>query len=675
MNIQDLCPHCMRRLKNNQVRFCPMCGTDRTKKAVVKHQLAPFSVLKDKYVVGEVIGQGGFGITYIGLDTTLEVRVAIKELYPDEFCTRTVSGSSNVELYKERDREIVLKLQKDFLSEARRLGKCCGLPGVVGVREYFEENNTAYIIMEYLDGMNLEVYTKRQGGKLPARILLPAIKPVMATLVKVHEQGLIHRDISPDNILCLPSGELKLIDFGAARDCDAVDEKSRLLALKYGYAPEEQCHRKGIQGPWTDVYSLAATIYKCLTGVTPPQSVDRMYEDDLKRPNALGAGLTPPEETALMRAMAVYAKDRFRTMEEFYNALYGTGEIPAPATAPGPVAATGQGPAGGQTAASTQRGRGLLFVAIGIVLCVAVGTGGFVLFKSLSERNGKPAAAAVETEEAANLEPESVTPKEAPMESADNEAPPADSQVDEARTGGLEYQELENGNLAVTGYSGTGEELTIPEKIDGKTVEILRKLETDTVKQLTIPGSVIAIEEDAIVSGSIEKIILRDGIQRINDGSFQECTRLEELTIPKSIDYIGMGVFPVEFVEKQKEIRGIYYLDNFALAIKEDESEFRWNDHTIGICGDFWKLFHGSQELELESLEIPEGVVFIGKGAFRCVHAKEIHVPESVHTIGKYALGCDPDKQPYSDVVIFGPPGSEAGEYAEKNNISYVSVD
>ncbi len=273
------------------------------------------------------------------------------------------------------------------------------------------------------------------------------------------------------------------------------------------------------------------------------------------------------------------------------------------------------------------------------------------------------------------MEPESVTPKEAPMESADNEAPPADSQVDEARTGGLEYQELENGNLAVTGYSGTGEELTIPEKIDGKTVEILRKLETDTVKQLTIPGSVIAIEEDAIVSGSIEKIILRDGIQRINDGSFQECTRLEELTIPKSIDYIGMGVFPVEFVEKQKEIRGIYYLDNFALAIKEDESEFRWNDHTIGICGDFWKLFHGSQELELESLEIPEGVVFIGKGAFRCVHAKEIHVPESVHTIGKYALGCDPDKQPYSDVVIFGPPGSEAGEYAEKNNISYVSVD
>ena len=215
---------------------------------------------------------------------------------------------------------------------------------------------------------------------------------------------------------------------------------------------------------------------------------------------------------------------------------------------------SGQVSAGGQTAASTQRGRGLLFVAIGIVLCVAVGTGGFVLFKSLSERNGKPAAAAVETEEAANLEPESVTPKEAPMESADNEAPPADSQVDEARTGGLEYQELENGNLAVTGYSGTGEELTIPEKIDGKTVEILRKLETDTVKQLTIPGSVIAIEEDAIVSGSIEKIILRDGIQRINDGSFQECTRLEELTIPKSIDYIGMGVFPVEFVEKQKEI-------------------------------------------------------------------------------------------------------------------------
>lgn len=664
MNIQDLCPHCMRRLQNSQGR-CPMCKKDRTKLTVVKHQLAPFSILKGKYVVGEMLGQGGFGITYIGLDTTLEIRVAIKELYPDTFCRREASRFSDVELYDEADKAIFLKLKTDFLKEARRLARCSQLPGaaIVRVTDFFEENNTAYIIMDYLDGLNLEQYTKGRGGKLPAGLLLPSMRPVVETLVQVHDHGLIHRDISPDNIICQLSGEWTLIDFGAARDYDTGDEKSRLLALKYEYAPEEQCHGNGVQGPWTDVYSLAATMYKCLTGVTPPQSVNRISKDELVRPNALGAGLSAQQENALMRAMAVYAKDRFRSMGEFYHALYESGE--------GNASWKG---AAAPAAPQPRKGR-LLPIAAGILLlCAGLGFAGVVLAGRLMQGTGKPAGAegiaeSVDEEETVVNDGD---PEAAYGERASGSAAEETAGEDGAETVVFRYQELENGNLAVTGYEGAEKELVIPEKIDGKTVETIRKLETDTVKQLTIPGSVIAIEEDAIVSGSIEKIILRDGIERLNDGAFQECAKLAELDIPRSIDYIGMGVFPVEFVEQQKEIRGIYYLDNFALAIKEDESEFRWNDHTRGICGDFWKLFHGSEELELERLEIPEGVVFIGKGAFRCVHAGEIHVPESVQNIGKYAIGCDPDKNPYDDVIICGAPGSEAEKYAEKNSIYFM---
>lgn len=659
MDIQNLCPKCMREIKDSAVKFCPNCGKNLTQKEKIQHQLKPFSMLKNKYLVGEVLGQGGFGITYIGFDTMLEVRVAIKELYPRDFCTRESATTNMVTIYDHENRETVMKWQERFLSEARRLGRCSGLPGVVDVRDFFLENNTAYMVLEYLEGMDLGEYAKRQGGKIPADILLSKIEPVIIALGEVHKQGLIHRDISPDNIRCLHTGQMKLMDFGAARDYVSNDEKSLSIMLKRGFAPEEQYRSKGNQGPWTDVYALAATMYKCMTGVTPPEAMDRTRNDELKRPNDLGAGIPEYAENAILKAMAVYAEDRFQSMEEFHSALYGKTNVE-------PKRPIQNGGKKDSAKKSSSTGKIILGVVC-FILCACVGAGGFLLLKS----NIKSRTEKTLSDDESKKDPDEDGSTESEETAADESTETEEAASDGNIISGFEVQELDDGTVAIIGYQESEKELVIPEKLGDKMVTVLKKLETDEVKQLTISGSVVAIGEDAVISSSIKKIILRDGIEKLNDGAFAGCEKLEEVNIPKTIDYIGTSVFPKEFIEKQSESRGIYYVDGIALAIKEDQTEFKWGNNTRGIAGDFWKIFHGSQEIEMDSLQIPDDVVFIGKGAFRCVHANEIHVPETVRKVGKYALGCNADKEPYGDVTIYGAAGSAAEEYASECGIRY----
>ena len=323
MDINKICIHCMNETEGTNGRPCPKCGHILGQAREVTHQLKPYTILQGKYLVGDVLGEGGFGITYIGLDLNLEMKVAIKEFYPNGYATRESASTSHLTVYTGQNAEAVYKWRENFLKEARSLGKCSHLAGVVGVRDFFQENNTAYIVLEYLEGMTLKNYAKSLGGRIAAQSLLPALEPVMVALGEVHRQGLIHRDISPDNIMLLPGGQMKLLDFGAARDYTAGGEKSLSVMLKPGYAPEEQYRSKGRQGPWSDIYAFAGTIYKCLTGVTPPEAMERMRNDELRRPNELGAGLTAVQEEALLKAMSVFAEGRYQTMEEFRSALYG----------------------------------------------------------------------------------------------------------------------------------------------------------------------------------------------------------------------------------------------------------------------------------------------------------------------------------------------------------------
>lgn len=314
------CCHCMTPLENG-ANQCPVCGKDQTS-PVPAHHLLPGTMLNGKFYIGEALGEGGFGITYIGRDVKLDMKVAIKEFYPNGYVNRNNAASSRVNDIVSGDRrDFFEKGRERFLKEARILAKFSGEPGVVDVRDFFEENNTAYIIMEYLDGVDLKTYLKKKGTLTPEHTV-ELLMPVMNSLKKVHAQDLIHRDISPDNIMVV-GNRVKLLDFGAARTVSAEANKSLSVMLKPGYAPEEQYRSKGNQGPWTDIYALCATMYKCMTGITPDDATQRVYSDEVKTPSALNVAIKPEVERAIMRGMSVHQTDRYQCIEDLIKGLQG----------------------------------------------------------------------------------------------------------------------------------------------------------------------------------------------------------------------------------------------------------------------------------------------------------------------------------------------------------------
>lgn len=309
-------------MKEKSEDLCPNCGKSGVPDAEL-HQLRPGTKLRDRYVVGAVLGEGGFGITYIGCDAMLNLRVAIKEYYPNGYSNRNHDVSDTVTLSHAKGQEFFANGMDRFLREARVLAKFYEEPGVVGVRDFFQENGTAYIVMDFLDGVDLRTYLKRRGT-IPAEELFPMMRPIMESLSKIHVAGIIHRDISPDNIMLLKNGNLKLLDFGAAREVGG--NKSLSVVLKPGFAPEEQYRSKGNQGPWTDVYALCATMYCCLTGRVPDESLQRMVKDVVKSPMELGLPITAAQNKALMTGLQVQSSARYQSMEELMAALTASAE-------------------------------------------------------------------------------------------------------------------------------------------------------------------------------------------------------------------------------------------------------------------------------------------------------------------------------------------------------------
>ena len=322
MNLEHICYGCFQE-KPDGALVCPHCG-------FCAEEEQPFlalpmgTLLNGRYMTGKVLGVGGFGITYLCYDLTLEIKVAIKEYMPSSLATRH-SDKYSVALTG-RGQEDYQNGMERFLDEARILAKLQNTPNIVSVQNYFKENNTAYFVMEYVEGMSLKAYIASQGGIIPYDQALTILMPVMFALTQVHALNLTHCDISPDNIFITVRGESKLLDFGAARS-SAVEEKSISVILKHGYAPEEQYSRKGNQGPWTDVYAMGATLYRCVTGELPPDSIIRVHNDTLKKPSELGIKLPLYVEQSIMRALAVKAEDRFPSMEDFLEGLSGKTQI------------------------------------------------------------------------------------------------------------------------------------------------------------------------------------------------------------------------------------------------------------------------------------------------------------------------------------------------------------
>ena len=268
MDDKKLCMGCMRMRKEAKEK-CPYCGFDEKKGDREDNEALPLRTeLNGKYLLGKPLGRGGFGITYIAYEKNLQIRVAIKEFFPWSTVKRDKDNSLMPVSWKE-DSEFFETDKKKVLDEARRMAQLMDLPGVVFVRDFFEENNTAYIVMEYLDGITLSKYLSSPEGSISPEWVLKAMKPVLASLAKVHKAGIIHRDISPDNMILTSNNTIKLIDFGAARNYSMSRKESLSVILKRGYAPIEQYSSRGNQGPWTDIYALCATMYKMMTGIAP----------------------------------------------------------------------------------------------------------------------------------------------------------------------------------------------------------------------------------------------------------------------------------------------------------------------------------------------------------------------------------------------------------------------
>lgn len=292
---------------------CPHCGyPDAYRQPAMS--MMPGIVLNGRYRIGRVLGSGGFGITYLAWDEKLAIRVAIKEYLPNTLATRR-EGDTAVLVRSESEESDYQHFKACFLEEARLLARFNQEPGIVSVLDHFDGNGTVYIVMNHVDGETLEVYLHKQGGRMGFAEASALLRPVMVSLSRVHEAGLIHRDISPENLFITREGQVRLLDFGAARSFERTGDSKVSVLLKRGYAPPEQYRsNRDVQGPWTDVYALAAVLYRMTTGQMPADAIERLQGVELTPPSSLGVAMHKHVEAILLRAMSLDPATRPQTM-------------------------------------------------------------------------------------------------------------------------------------------------------------------------------------------------------------------------------------------------------------------------------------------------------------------------------------------------------------------------
>lgn len=304
-------------------RFCPYCGYDRQGEMQPSNALGRGTLLQGRYQVGNVIGQGGFGITYVGYDLTLEMKVAIKEYFPSGSAMRTGSISGNIQWdFGENDEKQWASGIDRFLKEAKRMARLDSVPSVVRVRDCFKENRTAYIVMDFVEGVTLKKYLLGHGV-LRWDECLRLLNPILDSLAVIHDHGFIHRDISPDNIMLQPDGTARLLDMGAAMDVQANGGHASMVVVKRNFSAPEQYLESEVLGSWTDVYSMAATIYYCLTGKVVPEAMEREFK---KTPLAFAPELGIPQTVAaaITAGLELKTEERIRDMRTFKARLTGT---------------------------------------------------------------------------------------------------------------------------------------------------------------------------------------------------------------------------------------------------------------------------------------------------------------------------------------------------------------
>ena len=359
---RNLCYNCFQERETPEGP-CPHCGFDlaeNEKKFPVA--LRAGTMLNGRYIIGRVLGQGGFGITYLALDTQLNAKVAIKEFMPNDIATRignTVSVAMDT-----KSEEFTYGAER-FQEEAQTLAKFIGNPNIAAVTSYFDENDTSYFVMDYIEGISFKTYIANHGGKVSVEDTLNVMIPVLRALTAVHAEGFIHRDVTPDNIYITKDGMVKLLDFGSARYSIGDKSKSLDVILKVGYAPKEQYIRRSRQGPFTDVYSCAACFYAALTGFLPPESLERLDNDTLVPVSQCGIEIPEYLDKAILKGLAVQPEDRFQSAAEFLEAIESRQVVEVP----------GNTPAQSATAPEKKKVKPALIAGIAAAVVVVLGIG------------------------------------------------------------------------------------------------------------------------------------------------------------------------------------------------------------------------------------------------------------------------------------------------------------
>ena len=318
-SIKNICPSCFGTLDG--VGVCRSCGIRPESIANPPAALPLRSVIGSRYMTGKSLGIGGFGRTYLAWDLNESRKVAIKEFFPQGYATRE-KGDSRVNVLSPEVVQPFNHWLGAFVEEAKVLMRIKHLHGVVKLLDYFENNNTAYIVTDYLEGKSLRNHLTERNYKIPYNEALGILRPVFESLAVLHGYGVIHKDISPENIIIVLNKYVKLIDFGAAALYKVNGNEKPYVVQKAGYSPVElyRADPRGF-GPWTDVYQMGATLYNCVTGYIPAVASEREKEDKLPRPSALGIDLPEYVEDAVMKAMAVKSEDRYQTVSDFAKDL------------------------------------------------------------------------------------------------------------------------------------------------------------------------------------------------------------------------------------------------------------------------------------------------------------------------------------------------------------------
>jgi len=626
------CVNCMEELTGT---ICEKCGFDNSQNTQVVTGLQWNTLLKGRYLVGKILGQGGFGITYIGFDMLLNIKVAIKEYFPMGQVIRDNSVSNQI-IWTSADcaKDQRQNGSESFLKEARKMVKIDQIPEIVRVRDIFFENQTAYIVMDFIEGKTLKA-TLLKNGTMKYSECMRLFQPLIEAMAKVHKQGLIHRDISPDNIMLQPDGSVRILDLGAAKDITTANKAATQMVAKKGFSPAEQYMDSGVIGTWTDVYAMCATIYYCLIGKAVPDAMERLLQDNLSFEFPMKEVLPAGVEETLRAGLALRVEERIQTMEELGERLFN-----------------------GSSEEELRNQEEEL--------------------KSREEEKRKQEEEQKRLEEERRNQEEELKRREEEKRRQEEEQKRLEEerrkqegdrrQQEEkikkkqsmkklgvlgvivgcfllfAITSDTEspvIYEINNGEVTVTGYNGELNltEIVIPETIEGCPVKKIGVGAFGYCTNLTyvdLPASLEIIGDNAFNwCESLTEIELPEGVKEIGYSAFNECSKLTYVDLPKSLEIIRddafagcEGLTEIQLPEGVKEI-GKYAFRYCTKLTYVDLPK------SLEIIGE--SAFGGCKSLT--EIQLPEGVKEIGKSAFvYCTNLTYVGLPESLEIIGEAAF-------------------------------------